>query len=58
MNIKTVYKGASAEIVEKKSRFIGEVYPITSEEEAAEVLEKLKKAVLGCKASLLGICNR
>ena len=43
MNIKTVYKGASAEIVEKKSRFIGEVYPITSEEEAAEVLEKVKK---------------
>ena len=28
MDIKTVYKGASAEIVEKKSRFIGEVYPI------------------------------
>lgn len=43
MDIKTVYKGASAEIVEKKSRFIGEVYPVTSEEEAAEILEKVKK---------------
>ncbi|WP_251391044.1 YigZ family protein [Mediterraneibacter agrestimuris] len=43
MYIKTVYKGASAEIVEKKSRFIGEVYPVASEEEATEILEKVKK---------------
>ena len=43
MDIKTVYKGASAEIVEKKSRFIGETYPVTSEEEALEYLEKVKK---------------
>lgn len=43
MYMKTVYKGASAEIVEKKSRFIGEVYPVVSEEEAAEILEKVKK---------------
>lgn len=43
MDIKTVYQGASAEIVEKKSRFIGEVYPVTSEEESAEILEKVKK---------------
>lgn len=43
MDINTVYKGSSAEIVEKKSRFIGEVYPVTSEEEAVEILEKVKK---------------
>lgn len=43
MDINTVYKGSSTEIVEKKSRFIGEVYPVTSEEEAAEILEKVKK---------------
>lgn len=43
MYIKTVYKGASAEIVEKKSRFIGEVYPVASEEEVTEILEKVKK---------------
>lgn len=43
MDIKTVYKGALAEIVEKKSRFIGEVYPVASEEEAMEFLEKVKK---------------
>lgn len=41
--MKTVYHGAAAEIVEKKSRFIGEGYPVTSEEEAAEILEKVKK---------------
>lgn len=43
MEIKTVYRGASAEIVEKKSRFIGDVFPVTSEEEALECLEKVKK---------------
>ena len=39
----TVYQGASAEIVEKKSRFIAEVFPVSSEEEAAEILEEVKK---------------
>lgn len=43
MEIKTVYRGSSAEIVEKKSRFIGDVFPVTSEEEALEYLEKVKK---------------
>lgn len=43
MDMKTVYQGASAEVVEKKSRFIGEVYPVTSEEEATEILEQVKK---------------
>ena len=31
---KTVYEGGEGEIVEKKSRFIAEVHPVTSEEEA------------------------
>lgn len=43
MDFKTVYKGSSAEIIEKKSRFIGEVYPVASEEEAMAALEKVKK---------------
>lgn len=43
MEINTVYRGASAEIVEKKSRFIGDVFPVTSEEEVLECLEKVKK---------------
>ena len=36
----TIYKGGDGEIVEKKSRFIAEVHPVTSEEEAMEILEK------------------
>ncbi len=43
MEIKTVHEGGSAEIIEKKSRFIGEVYPVGTEEEAMEILEQVKK---------------
>lgn len=43
MNYKTVYQGATAEVVEKKSRFIADIFPITSEENAMECLEKVKK---------------
>ena len=39
----TIYKGGNGEIVEKKSRFIAEVHPVTSEEEAMEILEKTRK---------------
>ena len=39
----TIYKGGDGEIVEKKSRFITEVYPVTSEEEAMEILEQTRK---------------
>ena len=39
----TVYQGASAEITEKKSRFIAAVFPVSSEEEATEALENIKK---------------
>ena len=40
---KTVYRGNVGEIVEKKSRFIAEVYPIESEEQAAQILEETRK---------------
>lgn len=43
MDYQIVYQGASAEIVEKKSRFIADVFPVSTEEEALEVLEKVKK---------------
>ena len=43
MNYKTVYQGASAEIVEKKSRFIADIFPVSGEEEAMEILERVKK---------------
>lgn len=53
----TVYRGGMGEIIEKKSRFIAEVYPIESEEQAAQILEETEKKILGCKTSLLGICS-
>lgn len=43
MDYRTVYQGGSAEIVEKKSRFIADVFPVSSEEEAIGCLEKIKK---------------
>ena len=39
----TVYRGGVGEITEKKSRFIAEVFPVTSEEEAMGYLEEVKK---------------
>ncbi len=43
MNYKTIYHGSSAEIVEKKSRFIADVFLISSEEEAMQLLEQVRK---------------
>ncbi len=43
MSYQTVYQGGSAEIVEKKSRFIAKVFSIKTEEEALKVLEDVKK---------------
>ena len=43
MNYRTVEKESNAEIVEKKSRFIAKLYPVSSEEEALEILEKVRK---------------
>lgn len=41
--INIVYQGGQGEIVEKKSRFICNVLPINTEEEAIEFIEKTKK---------------
>jgi len=43
LQYKTIYKEAEAEITEKKSRFIANVFPVGSEEEAASHLEQIKK---------------
>ena len=43
MEYKTIDCGGTGEIVEKKSRFIADVFEVTSEEEAAEYVEKIKK---------------
>ena len=43
MEYKTVYRGGRAEVIEKKSRFIAEVYSIKTEEEAIQCIEHTKK---------------
>ncbi len=54
----TVYEGGSGEIVEKKSRFIAQVFPVTTEEEVVKIIEKSKKqywdARHNCYAYVLG----
>ena len=41
--VKLVYKAGCDEIVEKKSRFIAHVFPVSNEEEAATYIEQMKK---------------
>lgn len=56
--IRTVYKTGTGELVEKKSRFLSFVYGVKSEEEAALILEDLKKKYWDarhvCYACVLG----
>lgn len=51
-------KGAQAEIVEKKSRFIATIHPVASEEEAAAFIDEMKKkyydARHNCSAFVIG----
>ena len=51
-------KGAQAELVEKKSRFIATIRPVSSEEEAAAFIEEMKKkyydARHNCSAFVIG----
>lgn len=55
---KTVYEGGTGEIVEKKSRFIANVRPVQTEEEALAFIEEMKKtywdARHNCSAYILG----
>ena len=55
---KTVYEGGTGEIVEKKSRFIANVRPVETEEEALAFIEEMKKKYLdarhNCSAYILG----
>jgi len=55
---KTVYEGKTAEVVEKKSRFIANVYFVDSEEAALNIIESVKKkywdARHNCYAYVLG----
>ena len=51
-------KGAQAELVEKKSRFIATIRPVSSEEEAVALIEEMKKkyydARHNCSAFVIG----
>ncbi len=40
---KTIGRAATAEFIEKKSRFIGHIFPITTEDEALTTIARLKK---------------
>ena len=40
---KTIAQAATAEFTEKKSRFIGHIFPIEREEQAMELIARLKK---------------
>lgn len=53
-----VYEGGTGEIVEKKSRFIAQVFPVETEEETLRIIEQTKKkywdARHNCYAYVLG----
>ena len=59
---KAVYEGKTGEIVEKKSRFIATVFSVESEEEALEIVAKMKKkywdARHNCYAYVIGDNNQ
>lgn len=56
--MKFVYQGGEDEIVIKKSRFIGQVFPVETEEETQRIIEETKKkywdARHNCYAYILG----
>ena len=58
---KILYEEATAEIVEKKSRFIAYLKPVHSEEEAAQFIDSIKKkhwdARHNCSAAVIGRNN-
>lgn len=55
---KILYKGGSGELVERRSRFIADIKPVSSEEEALEFIEETRKkywdARHHCYAYILG----
>ena len=55
---KILYEGGQGEIVEKKSRFIANIFPVTTEEEALEKITAMRKkyydARHNCSAFVIG----
>lgn len=60
-SLKIVSKGGAGEIVEKKSRFIANIFPVRSEEEALEYIARIRKkhydARHNCFAYVIGEKN-
>ena len=58
LGYKSIYKGGTGEIEEKKSRFIATVHPVESEEEATQFISEMKKkywdARHNCSAFVIG----
>lgn len=58
---KTIYRGCSGEIVMKKSRFIANILPVETEEEAGEFIDEIKKkywdARHNCTTYIIGTEN-
>lgn len=56
--LRFIYRGGEDEIVEKKSRFLGQVFPVSTEQEAAQIIEQTRKkywdARHHCYAYILG----
>ena len=56
--IRYLYRGGCGEIIEKKSRFIATIEPVTTEDEAAAFVERIRKqywdARHNCTAMILG----
>lgn len=57
-SVKILYKGGTAEIEVKKSRFIANLKPVESEEEAAAFIAEIKKEILGRPPQLPGLYHR
>ncbi|MCR4693999.1 MAG: YigZ family protein [Pseudobutyrivibrio sp.] len=60
-NYRILYKGGQGELVEKKSRFIAHLFPVNSEEEAVDHINRIKKeywdARHNCSAFVIGDNN-
>ena len=51
-----ISRAGSGEIVEKKSRFIANVYPVKSEEEASLYIEKARKKYWDARHNCYAYC--
>ena len=59
ISYRTIREFCTGEVVEKKSRFIGELFPVTSEKEAEEILAATRKKYYDarhhCPAYIIGV---